>query len=538
MPESNKPLFQKNKGGNPVYCLRLVCVFLGATTINYMAIFSAPDIWGRQYSEDGFDRLSQPTLRHVRGGDILNQTSHNLGVNNNQWKHSHHATGGIVDKRLEVNRPFMETVSHSIMDSIVAIEAAYPTDETCNKWGGSKFMDDLISSGNEVLVGVETKEPRSSIRMFRNHAVDVFLAQNVSIAVEMPSQYMERTEPILTLEANGQMNRTALAKTSGGSTVLEKMSIQHSEMQECSDFIEYPVMLVDSNIDTWNWWFFLQSILHHYIMVGTVQPLIMGEYEQDALRVMHTSNDGSYSRSFNDAFDILFSDRRSRDSRQIWKADSTNGIDSTDKGKRLCFRKLLWSPNFNGGGLLVNKDHTHQSCFSSIIYSYAAFIKAAMHIPTLPRPRNPRVVWVGRDTSDAANPTAWQKKRIISNQPQLIEFLKEECSKMGLELVVADFHGDKKDTSFEEQARFVARANIMIGMHGAGLNMFHFMPFNSVVIEIHSGTNANKNSRNFVNHIEEGFYISTNAKLNGRKIDEGQIWSTLKQGIDKWYSLA
>lgn len=161
-----------------------------------------------------------------------------------------------------------------------------------------------------------------------------------------------------------------------------------------------------------------------------------------------------------------------------------------------------------------------------------------MHIPTLPRPRNPRVVWVGRDTSDAANPTAWQKKRIISNQPQLIEFLKEECSKMGLELVVADFHGDKKDTSFEEQARFVARANIMIGMHGAGLNMFHFMPFNSVVIEIHSGTNANKNSRNFVNHIKEGFYISTNAKLNGRKIDEGQIWSTLKQGIDKWYSLA
>eukprot|EP00970_Alexandrium_tamarense_P011543 scaffold2518_cov272-Alexandrium_tamarense.AAC.17 len=251
MPESSKPLFQKNKGGNPVYCLRLVCVFLGAATINYMAIFSAPDIWGRQYSEDGFDRLSQPTLRHVRGGDILNQTSHNLGVNNNQWKHSHHATGGVVDKRLEVNRPFMETVSHSIMDSIVAIEAAYPTDETCNKWGGSKFMDDLISSGNEVLVGVETKEPRSSIRMFRNHAVDVFLAQNVSIAVEMPSQYMERTEPILTLEANGQMNRTALAKTSGGSTVLEKMSIQHSEMQECSDFIEYPVMLVDSNIDTW-----------------------------------------------------------------------------------------------------------------------------------------------------------------------------------------------------------------------------------------------------------------------------------------------
>ena len=273
-------------------------------------------------------------------------------------------------------------------------------------------------------------------------------------------------------------------------------------------------------------------------MVGTVQPLIMGEYEQDALRVMHTSNDGSYSRSFNDAFDILFSDRRSRDSRQIWKADSTNGIDSTDKGKRLCFRKLLWSPNFNGGGLLVNKDHTHQSCFSSIIYSYAAFIKAAMHIPTLPRPRNPRVVWVGRDTSDAANPTAWQKKRIISNQPQLIEFLKEECSKMGLELVVADFHGDKKDTSFEEQARFVARANIMIGMHGAGLNMFHFMPFNSVVIEIHSGTNANKNSRNFVNHIEEGFYISTNARLNGRKIDEGQMWSALKQGIGKWYSLA
>ena len=51
-----------------------------------------------------------------------------------------------------------------------------------------------------------------------------------------------------------------------------------------------------------------------------------------------------------------------------------------------------------------------------------------------------------------------------------------------MELIVSAFHGAQKYPAFQEQALIVSRADIMIGIHGAGLNMFHFMPFNYVVI--------------------------------------------------------
>ena len=187
--------------------------------------------------------------------------------------------------------------------------------------------------------------------------------------------------------------------------------------------------------------------------------------------------------------------------------------------------------------MLVNKGHKHDSCFSSVIYSYAAYLKAAMHVPTLPRPSKPRVVWVGRDMSSAANWNFWQKQRMFNNQPQLIEFLRNKCSELGIELVVADFYGDKKDTPFQEQALFISKANIMIGIHGAGLNMFHFMPFKSVVVEIHKGTTGNKNSRNFVAHIREGAYLTTSISKGAKTLDVNKIWELLKQAIDRWENL-
>ncbi|KAL3929318.1 MAG: hypothetical protein SGBAC_012265 [Bacillariaceae sp.] len=161
-----------------------------------------------------------------------------------------------------------------------------------------------------------------------------------------------------------------------------------------------------------------------------------------------------------------------------------------------------------------------------------------MHIPTLPRPEKPRVVWVGRDTTKAANPSSWQQRRIIANQDQVVLYLRKKCEAQGIEFLVAEFYGKKKDTPFQEQVLFVSRANIMIGMHGAGLNMFHFLPFNSVVVEIHHGTQAQKNSANFVNHIREGAYLPLKAVMNtGRNLDEKPVWNRLEQAIQTWHDL-
>eukprot|EP00980_Cylindrotheca_fusiformis_P023206 scaffold10220_cov148-Cylindrotheca_fusiformis.AAC.4 len=145
-----------------------------------------------------------------------------------------------------------------------------------------------------------------------------------------------------------------------------------------------------------------------------------------------------------------------------------------------------------------------------------------------------------RDPSNDANPTSWQKNRIVANQEEVISYLREKCSKIGIELIVADFFGEKKDTPFQEQVTLVSRANIMIGMHGAGLNMFHFMPFNSVIVELHRGTDGQKNSVNFVNHVRDGAYISGAARINRltHNIELESVWSVLQKAIAKWENLA
>ena len=108
-----------------------------------------------------------------------------------------------------------------------------------------------------------------------------------------------------------------------------------------------------------------------------------------------------------------------------------------------------------------------------------------------------------------------------------------------MELIVSAFHGAEIDSAFQEQALHVSsRADIMIGIHGAGLNMFHFMPFNSVVIEIHMGTSAQMNSHNFVNHVKEGKYISMDGSKNSSGgLNYVQVWQTLSSAIEQWNTL-
>eukprot|EP00980_Cylindrotheca_fusiformis_P023205 scaffold10220_cov148-Cylindrotheca_fusiformis.AAC.3 len=307
--------------------------------------------------------------------------------------HSNSDTG--IDKRQQVPRPFMHTASRTIVTSLYDIERAYEPTSECNKWGGSKYMEDLNQSVESLVKG-----GKSNLLSFRNRRMDVYFGQNISVVVTMMGNYTneKQAQPEFRLEIDGTLEKPLADRLHSMEQkgVVGKMGWnvrERKDIPECTDYIEYPVMLVDNNINTWNWWFFLQGVLHHYIAFAVVQPHIMGDYLDESLRVLFTSDDTTYSRSNLDAFEFLFSDRRARDSRQVWRVDPTNG-DETNK--RYCFRKLLWSPgNFGGQDLLVNKVHPNMGCFSSIIYSYAAYMKAAMHIPTLPRPKKPRVVWVG-----------------------------------------------------------------------------------------------------------------------------------------------
>jgi len=473
------------------------------------------------------------------------------------------------DLRRSIERPFMTTVSRTFMDSVQRIEEGIKPNPSCSAFGGITFLNSLCSTKGTLLKKQEKGDndsDKSQIILYVNDKMEIFVAENVSIVVEHPNIDGD-LEVNYKLEVNGVFENGTTASSSSDETLLSSMTnnIQQRSngIPECTEYIDYPVMLVDNDVDTNNWWFFLKSVLKHYILMTVVQPHVMGDYQKH-LRVMHSVNNYYYQKPFFDAFDILFADGRGRDSKQLWleqplktegkqlmnanndanlKKKNRNRDVSSYKfmvSKRYCFRKLVWSPGGTKGAdeILKNHQHSHSSCFSSIVYSYAAYLKAALHIPTLPRPQNPRVIWVGRDSSPDANLSEWQRKRIVQNQNQIISYLKEECNKIDVDLIVADFYGEKIHTAFQEQALLASRANIMIGVHGAGLNMFHFLPFNSVIVEIHIGTSIQKNSANYVNHIGEGKYINMNMRVDSSKnLDSKSILKTLGVAINEWKKL-
>jgi len=447
------------------------------------------------------------------------------------------------DTRLNMKRPFMTTTSQRFMNSIHDIENAFKPSSDCSEFGGLDFMNNLTNSMTSLL----SDKSKSELIVGKYHDLEINVARNVRIVVDkLPNP--PALELIIQSELHDDLNSTEFwTKQTKDLTVLEQMqnnvTIDPNALDQCKEFIEYPVLLVDSKVEHANWWFFLVELLQYYITVAGVQDLIEGNYGVESdLRVLYTFDDKQYQLSFTDAYEFLFSDRRTRDSRQIWKLEPQNDLKALGgSSNEHCFKTLIWS-TFRPVGkysLLSNTRHDNDHCFSSIIYSFASQLKASLHIPVLPKPEKPRVVWVARDTSEMANPTPWQNMRIFNNQKTVIFYLAAVCKKEGIDFIVADFYGEKSKTAFQEQALFVSRANIMIGMHGAGLNMFMFMPFNSVVVELHVGSTINqKNSVNFVNHITEGKYIPKNVFINRGQLRSGEVSTALDEAIAAWYKLS
>ncbi len=170
------------------------------------------------------------------------------------------------DLRTEVDRPFMEATFHTIVDSFYDIERKYKPTEVCDLWGGTKFIQQLNQSMTSILLPNQDNDgnhKQSKVDSYKLNNVNIFYAENVSVLINMSMPYKDpsSTPPHFRLEIHGKLNATkynermkmtAVTNTKG--TVLERMGNDVSEKNgpvECSEILEYPVMLVDSSIDTW-----------------------------------------------------------------------------------------------------------------------------------------------------------------------------------------------------------------------------------------------------------------------------------------------
>lgn len=456
-------------------------------------------------------------------------------------------------------RPPQTKLAHSFENAVRDAERAYygqdiddENAKECSAWGGTEVIDRIRRSKQSHLPA----DSNAKLETYSSHDFDIFMAQNAVIQVESnkvsPNQPPRVSMFLPEVDSRDRSTEDRLRLVKGDTRLAESTRklqfISEKNVPKCDYTLEHPVFLMDADIKHWNWWFFHSEQLKMFVVYTVLQPLLTEEYMAAPPQMIYISSDGRYNRPNTDGLELLFTDnRRLHDSIQIW-----NAIGNTTNTTNYCFKdRLIWSPGATRGAgkILVNRVHPKMKCFSPIVAAYAAHLKASVHIPTIPshyaipyktngppiQPR-PRVIWVGRDNTIDNPPHSWQGRRVIHNQDEVTQYLQDNCRNMNIEMDVANFY-DKEgsQTSYQEQAHFVSRANILIGVHGAGLNLAFFMPFNSVVVEIHLGTSGNKNSENTIAHLGGGGYIMvTGRKDRSGNLDKEQAWQHLEKAIQKW----
>eukprot|EP00123_Amoebidium_parasiticum_P009777 comp19701_c0_seq2/m.23429 comp19701_c0_seq2/g.23429 ORF comp19701_c0_seq2/g.23429 comp19701_c0_seq2/m.23429 type:complete len:257 (-) comp19701_c0_seq2:373-1143(-) len=138
--------------------------------------------------------------------------------------------------------------------------------------------------------------------------------------------------------------------------------------------------------------------------------------------------------------------------------------------------------------------------------------RAGMQVPTYDKTWYPRVVFAARSTVQAGA-NAWQRTRLLRNQEKVIDWLNVTCQSNGLEFDTLRYYGDGRYTSVREQAHAVGRADILIGVHGAGLALQLFMPRDSLIFEIHVNSRTNHHFYNMANYLGHSYHTMGSGNL-------------------------
>lgn len=458
----------------------------------------------------------------------------------------------------QIHRPPQKISSRSFWNSIQDAEETYygpaiATDQAkrCSDWGGMGLMENLRKSKVTII-----SEGSAQLDSYRANNFDIFQANRAVVQVQSNQNPKKPPAVSILLPARHPDKKMTEARIRNlqGDTLLgestRRLKFVNELPTECDYIIRHPAFLVDNDPDHWNWWFFHLEQIKMFVLYALLQPELVETYMAPSPQMFYIAPNNIYDRPMTDGLELLFTDSRSpHDSVQIW---SLGGNHIEEETRNYCFQnRLIWSPGAKSGAnnVLINRAHTHMTCFSAIVTAYAAHLKASLRIPTLPTYHallfeknatwtpNPRVVWVGRDTTRERNPTEWQQRRIISNQEELTTYLQAKCLELSIKMDVANFYDrEGSQTSYREQAHAASRANIMIGVHGAGLNLAMFMPFNSVVVEIHLRTDLQKNSQNTISQLGGGKYIGFEGKKNSKTgaLDKVQVWDKLHTAISEW----
>eukprot|EP00123_Amoebidium_parasiticum_P010681 comp20245_c0_seq1/m.25309 comp20245_c0_seq1/g.25309 ORF comp20245_c0_seq1/g.25309 comp20245_c0_seq1/m.25309 type:complete len:585 (-) comp20245_c0_seq1:247-2001(-) len=387
-----------------------------------------------------------------------------------------------------------------------------------------------FDNGHEILCQSDQKTTgngaKSKIQRWTNTKISngdkkwrIWLAENVSLTgnLEMTADCTLNGNLISQQEASIEWTHYKAVKE-----MTEKLAPKPGSLDgKCTEWVEHPVLILDS-YDWNNPYHFIEDFSAVFPSMALLQPFL----ETDDVQVILPRPDERELKGppF-PLVDIILAAivKNKYPLIETWRKGIPPGT---------CFRKVGWitlapelySINMHGG------IGTPQECSSPLWRAMTDYIRTAMHLPQHDRPAQPYVMYAARDPVHQPGISHWQAARLLQNQEALLVRLEKYCKEKGMKFHALRFYNTTDPVSIREQIHEVGRADILMGVHGAGLALEAYLPRKSVMYELHLGSRGNFHYVDISAFMGNG-YFSIDI---GNPADEEQVIDGLKDAVDIW----
>jgi hypothetical protein len=336
------------------------------------------------------------------------------------------------------------------------------TSEECNSTFGWEFWTSLKKSKRslcESIVQYEYKDYR------------MLIIENASL-----SSVEFRTEEWKTPFVDAHIQMDLVCKSAELRKYTPFLRGARNASPKCETWIEDPLVILPW-FDTANWWHFLeQGVMPGFTYFGVAQRDLLesGRNPQIATlrwpaeRKWNTRDQGVYPTwvALPEVLEKMIGPIR------VVPLDPFKTSE--------CFRTILWTSHAPTH-LAIDRlgAHTYADCYSPILRSAADLVRSVMGAAAIRSARR-KIVYVKRGGSEW---TPHQRSRTVRNQDEIIQYLKDKARAMGYEFEALEFYYENMKTAKEQILR-VSMAQVMVGVHGAGLATMIALPPESTIIEL------------------------------------------------------
>ena len=272
---------------------------------------------------------------------------------------------------------------------------------------------------------------------------------------------------------------------------------------------EEAALVVIEPPDLWNMWWLITEALTEYALLTAVLPAVLPRGMP--VRVARVVDDKRKNAAGHSFFRALF---------------ASDGTDLNwvlePPARAVCYRRLVLLPHENPW-LLQNARHRTSGCFAPIMHGFAHRARTAFAIedsgPPLPAPplrRRPPSLslsptpppqtwcWMFRserttrhgEKPGARQSASWAAKRVVRNQSGMLAELQASAPPWVQMQGLRFHHGG---FSFAQQLRLVSGCTLLMGAHGAGLNLAALAMAHPIIVEVvESASFSNFNAPNLM----------------------------------------